>query len=141
MDSKELPNESSSPVKPTAKFTCIYVLPIWVNDVSGEESTGCDEIGTPDFYMVSHTLQNYLGGDRIWVYKVRNNCELFTINYCKTDGDGYGFIIIDDETLKKDINIIENIYELSTLTHIESNRQPSSHIKFEIIDVCDEVDN
>ena len=130
----------SSPLETSTKSTVIIVKPIWVNDITGEESSGCEEIGTPDFYMVSHTLEKYLGGDKIWVYKDRNDCDLFTIKYCKTDGNDYGFIIIDDEKLKKDINIIENIYELDTLIQIESNRMPSSHIKFEIIDVCDEVD-
>lgn len=139
MDSKELPNESS-PIKPTKKSTCIYVLPIWVNDITGEESTGCDEIGTPDFYMVSHTLEKYLSEDEVYITKDRNNCDLFTINYCKKDGDGYGFIIIDDVKLKEQIEIIENIYELDTLIQIQTNRMPSSHIKFEIIDVRNEID-
>lgn len=126
----------SSPLKPSTNSTVITVKPIWVNDVSGEESSGCDDIGTPDFYMVSYALAKYLGKDRIWVYKDRINYELFTINYLNTENFRYGFKIIDEETLNKDINIIKNIYELDTLIQNETNRMPSSHIKFKIIGVC-----
>ena len=126
----------SSPLKPSTNSTVITVKPIWVNDVSGEESSGCDDIGTPDFYMVSYALAKYLGKDRIWVYKDRINYELFTINYLNTENFRYGFKIIDEEKLNKDINIIKNIYELDTLIQNETNRMPSSHIKFKIIGVC-----
>ena len=130
----------SSPLEPSKISTVIIVKPIWVNDITGEESTGCDEIGTPDFYMVSHTLQKYLGEDEVFITKVKNNCELFIIYYLNTEKFRYGFKIIDDDKIKEQIEIIENIYELDTLIQIESNRMPSSHIKFEIIDVHNEVD-
>lgn len=130
----------SSPLEPSTNSTVITVKPIWVNDVSGEESSGCDDIGTPDFYMISNTLYKYLGKDEIWVYKHINQRELFIICYLNTDKFRYGFKIIDDDKIKEQIEIIENIYELDTLIQIESNRMPSSHIKFEIIDVRNEID-
>lgn len=130
----------SSPLEPSTNSTVITVKPIWVNDVSGEESSGCDDIGTPDFYMISNTLYKYLGKDEIWVYKHINQRELFIICYLNTDKFRYGFKIIDDDKIKEQIKIIENIYELDTLIQIETNRMPSSHIKFEIIDVRNEID-
>lgn len=130
----------SSPLEPSTNSTVIIVKPIWVNDITGEESSGCEEIGTPDFYMVSHTLEKYLGKDEVYITKDRYNCELFIIYYLNTEKFRYGFKIIDDDKIKEQIEIIENIYELDKLIQIESNRMPSSHIKFEIIDVRNEID-
>jgi len=131
----------SSHLEPSTNSTVIIVKPIWVNDITGEESSGCEEIGTPDFYMVSDTLRKYLGEDEVYITKDRYNCELFIIYYLNTDKFRHGFKIIDDVKLKEQIEIIENIYELDTLIQIESNRMPSSHIKFDIINVCDKADN
>jgi hypothetical protein len=119
-------------------MTCIIVKPIWVNDVSGEESFMYDELGTPAFYMISGILQKHLGEDNIWVSLDYNNTELFTINYNYKDVnvDDSGFITINEDKLNKDIEKIKNIYELHTLVLIYKEHMPSTHIKFEIIDVC-----
>ena len=119
-------------------MTCITVKPIWVNDVSGKESFMYDEMGTPAFYMISGILQKHLG-DNIWVCLDYNNPDLFTINYLNTEIFSYGFITIDDEKIKKDIEKIKNINELHTLVLIHEEHMPSAHIKFEIIDVCVDV--
>ena len=124
------------------KMTCIIVKPIWVNDVSGKESFMYDEMGNPAFYMISGILKKHLGEDDIWISLDYNNTELFTINYYynkDVNVDDSGFKIIDEDKLKKDIEKIKNIYELHTLIPIHEEHMPSAHIKFEIIDVCIEV--
>ena len=59
------------------------VKPIFVNDVTGEESPFYDEVGTPEFYMIIHTLQKYLAHptlqnqEPLFHYLLRRNT-----NYC-----------------------------------------------------------
>jgi hypothetical protein len=120
-------------------MTCIIVKPIWVNDVSGEESFMYDEMGTPAFNMISNILKKYLGENDIWVYLDYDNPELFTIFYINNEKFKYGFITINDEKLKEHIEIIKNINELHTLIPIHKEHMPSAHIKFEIIGVSNDV--
>jgi hypothetical protein len=40
--------------------TTLTVKPILINDLTGEEEPFGDETGTPQFYMVKHTLEKYL---------------------------------------------------------------------------------
>lgn len=102
------------------------VKPIFVNDVTGEESPFYDEVGTPEFYMITDTLRDHLG-ENIWSYIDAADPELFVIhNSEETPDEGY------DNTEDFRI-IIENINELNTLCPIFRERSPSTHIRFEII--------
>ena len=102
------------------------VKPIFVNDVTGEESPFYDEVGTPEFYMITDTLLKHLG-ETIWSYIDPADPELFVIHeYENANDEGY------DNTEDFYI-IIENINELNTLHPIFRERRPSTHIQFEII--------
>lgn len=106
----------------------ITVRPIFVNDVTGEESPFYDEVGTPEFYMITHTLQKHLG-EGIAVHIDQVNADLFVIcEYPTNDYEDEGY----DKTADY-IYIIENINELNTLRPIWKARSPSSHLQFEII--------
>ena len=101
----------------------LIVKPIFVNDVTGEEILFYEEVGTPEFYMVSHTLKKHLG--ELWICIDKENPRLFTIE--KFD-DNFDNIIINTLENKE---IIKKIYEVNTLFPIWS--EPSSHIRFEIM--------
>ncbi len=114
------------------EMNAITVKPIFVNDVTGEESPFYDETGTPEFYMITHTLQKHLG-EGIWIYNDDVNTELFVINEEHTGADED----IDEGYDKSAdyIYIIQKINELNTLKPkpIWRERCPSTHIRFEII--------
>lgn len=99
----------------------ITVKPIWINDITGEKSYFYDEMGTPAFYMIKNILQKHLG-ENIWVSLDNTNTDLFTIYDINKP----------IEIIKK---IIDEIYELHTLIIIYEEHMPSSHIKFEIINI------
>jgi hypothetical protein len=104
------------------------VKPIFVNDVTGEESPFYDEVGTPEFYMITHTLQKHLG-ETIWSHISDDDPDLFVIHenaIHETLDEGY------DNTADYQA-IIESINELNTLNPIYKERKPSTHIRFEII--------
>ena len=108
----------------------ITVRPIFVNDETGEESPFYDEVGTPEFYMITHTLQKHLGeGIAVCIDQV--NTDLFVIYEYPTNEYDY-----EDEGYDKTadyIYIIETINELNTLRPIWRERSPSTHIRFEVI--------
>jgi hypothetical protein len=101
----------------------LIVKPIFVNDFTGEEILFYEEVGTPDFYMVSHTLKKHLGES--WICIDKENPRLFTIE--KIDEKRDRCIINTFENKE----IIKKIYETNTLFPIWS--KPSSHIRFEIM--------
>ena len=101
----------------------LIVKPIFVNDFTGEEILFYEEVGTPDFYMVSHILKKYLGESSICIDK--ENPRLFTIEKIN---EKFERGIINTFENKE---IIKKIYETNTLFPIWS--KPSSHIRFEII--------
>jgi len=94
----------------------IRIKPIFVNDDTGEESPFYDEVGTPEFYMITDTLTKYIG-DKIYSYIDDQNTDYFIIKYNHKDT----------------VKIIKNIYELNTLFPIYKEQKPSNHIKFKII--------
>jgi hypothetical protein len=104
------------------------VKPIFVNDVTGEESPFYDEVGTPEFYMITHTLLKHLGAN-IWCHIAEADPELFVIHE-------YPILNASDEGYDNSTDfriIIENINELNQLIPIFQERSPSTHIRFEII--------
>ncbi len=102
------------------------VKPIFVNDVTGEESPFYDEVGTPEFYMITHTLLKHLGAN-IWSHIDEADPDLFVIHEREnTKDEGY-------DNSKDFRIIIENINELNTLHPIFRERSPSNHLRFEII--------
>ena len=98
------------------------VRPFLVNDVSGEKCPYHEEVGTPDFYMISDTLKKHLG-EKCNISKDKENYELFTIENIDTK--------LKIEEIKK---IIKNINELNTLCPQLKIEFPSSHITFEMIE-------
>jgi hypothetical protein len=104
------------------------VKPIFVNDVTGEVSPFYDEVGTPEFYMITHTLQKYLG-DHIWCHIADDDPDLFIVHeYAIQHALDEGYDNSEDYR-----TILENINELNTLRPIYTERSPSTHIRFEII--------
>jgi hypothetical protein len=113
----------------------LTVKPILVNDLTGEEEPFYDEMGTPVFYMVKHTLQKYLPNEAVFIYIDDANPEWISIaNAVYSNAVGANAVGANavganalGETGAKYKAIIEQIYEVNTLCC------PSSHIKFEII--------
>ena len=128
----------------------LTVKPILVNDLTGEEEPFYDEMGTPVFYMVKHTLQKYLPNDALFICIDDANPEWISIaNAVYSNALGANALCANalgetgtsetgtsetgtsetgtSETGAKYKAIIEQIYEVNTLCC------SSSHIKFEII--------
>ena len=122
-----------------------------VNDETGEAEPFYDEIGTPVFYMVKHTLQKYLPNEPLFICIDDANPEWITISsaiYSNAVGANIASETGTSETGTSETGtsetgtsasvaeavanykaIIEQIYEVNTLNY---NNWPSSHIKFEI---------
>lgn len=111
------------------KTPILTVKPILVNDLTGEEEPFGDETGTPQFYMVTHTLMKYLNEEEIYIYRDDANPDWFSIN-CSAYEAASPAAKAAAETYKA---IIEEIYEVNTLNPLWPEHCPSSHIKFEII--------
>ena len=122
--SAKINSETNSEMSADSKI--LIVKPIYVNDVTGEETFFDDEVGTPDFYMVSDTLKKYLGES--WICIDKENSNLFTIE--KLDKKFDNKFVYDTINTLKNREIIKNIYEINTLFPIWGY---SSHIKFEIM--------
>ena len=122
----------------------LTIKPILVNDLTGEAEPFYDEIGTPVFYKVKHTLLKHLSNDALFIYIDDANPEWFTIS-ASLYSNAVGANIVSAEanaSVAASTNasvaanadyktIIEQIYEVNTLTH--RCWDSSSHIKFEII--------
>ena len=100
----------------------LIVQPIYINDDTGNEKFFDDEIGTPDFYMISDILKKHLGES--WICIDKENPRSFTIE--KFDEKRDRCII---NTLENK-EIIKKIYEVNDLFPIWGY---SSHIRFEIM--------
>jgi predicted DNA-binding protein len=110
--------------------TTLTVKPILVNDLTGEEEPFGDETGTPQFYMVKHTLEKYLQDEDMYIYTHDANPEWwFTIAQRRANVSAIGV----REKIKNYIAIIEEIYEVNTLAPLWPEHCPSSHIKFVIL--------
>ena len=113
--------------------TTLTVKPILINDLTGEEEPFGDETGTPQFYMVKHTLEKYLNDEDIYIYTDDTDPEWwFTIAQRRANVVDASAIGIK-EKIRNYIAIIEEIYEVNTLAPLWPDRCPSSHIIFEII--------
>jgi hypothetical protein len=112
--------------------TTLTVQPILINDLTGEEEQFGDETGTPQFYMVKHTLEKYLKDEDMYIYTEEDG--LFTI--AQRSANVVDANVVDanaigvKEKIKNYKAIIEQIYEVNTLW---PDRCPSSHIKFVIL--------
>ena len=137
----------------------LTVKPILVNDLTGEEYPFYDEIGTPIFYKVKHTLLKHLSNDALFIYIDDNNPQWFCIAHAVySNAVGANIVantVAEPSEAKAEPSeaetsetctcayegenaayikykaIIEQIYEVNTLTPLFWC--PSSHIKFEII--------
>jgi hypothetical protein len=108
--------------------TTLTVKPILINDLTGEEEPFGDETGTPQFYMVKHTLEKYLNDEDIYIYTDDADPEwLFTIAQRRASAIGVR------EKIRNYKAIIKQIYEVNTLAPLWPDRCPSSHIKFAIL--------
>ena len=107
--------------------TTLTVQPMLVNDLTGAEEPFGDETGTPQFYMVKHTLEKYLKDEDIYIYTDADG--LFTIAQRRANANAIG-VKAKSKNYK---TIIEQIYEVNTLTPLWPDRCPSSHIKFVIL--------
>jgi len=94
----------------------ISVEAIFVNDVTGQETSIRDEIGGPECTFISYILHEYLGNN---LYIPRQG-DIFTIVNLK----------MSDDIKKK----IYNINVPNPQYAIYEDRMPSTHIKFRIID-------
>jgi hypothetical protein len=123
------------------KAPILTVKPILVNDLTGEETPFGDETGTPQFYMVTHTLMKYLKDENIYIYIDHANPEWFSIagaSEALAESEAASEALAESEAASEALAenyraIIEQIYEVNTLNPIWPEHCPSSHIKFEII--------
>jgi len=125
---REINQNEAGNKKEFLEKTTLTVKPILINDLTGEEEPFGDETGTPQFYMVKHTLEKHLNDEDIYIYTDDTDPEWwFTIAQRRASAIGVS------EKIRNYIAIIEQIYEVNTLAPIWPKRCPSSHIKFEII--------
>ena len=99
----------------------IKVNPISVNTNGYEDYFG-EETGTPEFYMVKHTLEKYLGEENIWVDWDYNEFFFIITDRCEDEG----FDNIYDYS-----QVIETIYEPFELFNFVYRKK--DHLRFHII--------
>lgn len=98
-------------------MTIIEVMAI-MRQANGNEDTFGGETGTPEFYMVKHTLAQYLGEEEesLLYYNHESN-DTFIIDFGKGE---------NKNRINQYIDIIKNIYEAF---------DRSRYLRFEIINV------
>lgn len=104
-------------------MTIIKINPFSVKP-NGQYDYFGDEIGTPEWYMVLHTLEKHLGRENIWVSWDYTDF-FFTIEFI--DDEGY----YCDDFESDYIQIIESIYE--SFEPFNFVYMKNDHLAFQII--------